>query len=216
MAMRLISVNVGKPRRVVWKGRTASTGIYKEPVIGRVLLRRHNLDGDGQADLSVHGGPFKAVYLYPAEHYAVWRKELPDLDLPWGAFGENFTTEGLVESAAQIGDRLGVGTAVVRVTEPRMPCYKLGLRLGRDDILDRFLASGRTGLYLAVEREGEVEAGDTITLLTRGNHGLTVADLTRVFAQEKDDVDTMQRLAQLLELSAPWREYFQKRLQGRG
>lgn len=209
--MRLISLNVGLPRKVTWEGRTVLTGIFKEPVVGRVHLRRHNLDGDGQADRSVHGGPSKAVYLYPSEHYAAWRQEFPDIDLPWGAFGENFTTEGIVESAMHIGDKLGIGTAVVRVTEPRMPCYKLGLRLGRD-LVGRFFASGRTGIYLAVEQEGEVGAGDTFTLLNRPSHGLTIADITRVFAIEKDDVATIRRLALLPELPDSWREYFQEQL----
>ena len=131
MTMRLLSVNVGQPRQVVWKGRTVTTGIFKEPMAGRVPVRQHNLDGDAQADLSAHGGPSKAVYLYPAEHYAAWRQALPDMALPWGMFGENFTTEGIVEETMSIGDRLRIGTAVVRVTEPRLPCYKLGLRFGR-------------------------------------------------------------------------------------
>jgi MOSC domain-containing protein YiiM len=213
--MQLISVNVGLPGKVTWKDRTVLTGIFKEPVAGRVRVRRHNLDGDGQADRSVHGGPCKAVYLYPAEHYTAWRQEFPGIELPWGAFGENFTTEGIVEAAMQIGDRLRIGTAVVRVTEPRMPCYKLGLRLGRDDILERFLASGRTGFYLAVEQEGEVEAGDAFTLHARAVHGLTIADVVRVFAREKDDVDTMRRLALLPELPDSWREYFRKQLHKR-
>jgi MOSC domain-containing protein YiiM len=177
--------------------------IFKAPVAGRVPLRQHSLDGDAQADGSVHGGPSKAVYLYPAEHYAAWRQELPDMTLPWGMFGENFTTAGILETTMYIGDRLRIGTAGVRVTEPRLPCYKLGLRFGRDDILKRFLASGRTGLYMAVEQEREVEAGATFTLLSRDDHGVTVADITRVYAHEKDDVDTMQRLVHLASLSAP-------------
>ena len=213
--MQLISVNVGLPGKVTWNGRTVLTGIFKEPVAGRVRVHRHNLEGDGQADRSVHGGPYKAVYLYPAEHYAAWRQEFPGIALSWGAFGENFTTEGIMETAMQIGDKLRIGTAVVRVTEPRMPCYKLGLRLERDDILERFLASGRTGLYLAVEQEGEVEAGDAFTLHTRAGHGLTIADVVRVFAHEKDDVGTMRRLALLPELSDSWREYFRKQLHER-
>ena len=213
--MRLISVNVGLPRKVTWKGRTVLTGIFKEPVTGRVHVRRHNLDGDGQADRSVHGGPSKAVYLYPAEHYAAWRQEFPGIALSWGAFGENFTTEGVMEAAVQIGDKLRIGTAVVRVTEPRMPCYKLGLRLGRDDILERFLASGRTGIYFTVEQEGDVGPGDAFTLLTRASHGLTIADIIRVFAHEKDDIDTIRRLAHLPELSDSWREYFRKLLHRR-
>jgi len=216
MTMRLIAVNVGQPRQVVWKGRTVTTGIFKEPVAGRVPLRQHNLDGDAQADVSVHGGPSKAVYLYPAEHYAAWRQELANLELPWGMFGENFTTAGILETTMSIGDRLRIGTAVVRVTEPRLPCYKLGLRFGRDDILRRFLASGRTGLYMAVEHEGGVEAGETFTLLSRANHGVTVAEITRVYAYEQDDIATMQRLVHLSSLSAPWRAYFQAQLHKRG
>jgi MOSC domain-containing protein YiiM len=216
MTMRLLSVNVGKPRQVAWKGRTVTTGIFKEPVAGRVALRQHNLDGDAQADLAVHGGPYKAVYLYPAEHYAAWRQELPGIELPWGMFGENLTTEGLSEATIHVGDRLRIGTAVVRVTEPRMPCYKLALRFGRDDIVQRFLANGRTGLYAAVEHEGEVEAGETITLLSREEQAVTVADVTRMYVNEKDDVTMMRRLALLPMLPASWREYFQRQLDRRG
>jgi MOSC domain-containing protein YiiM len=216
MTMRLISLNVGQPRQLTWKGRIVTTAIFKEPVTGRVPLRQHNLDGDTQADLSVHGGLHKAVYLYPAEHYRAWRQELPEMELPWGMFGENFTTEGILEASTYLGDRLRIGTAVVRVTEPRMPCYKLALRFGRDDILRQFLVSGRTGLYVAVEHEGEVEAGDSFTLLSRDDHGVTVADITRVYMYEKDDVDTMQRLVHLPLLSTPWRDYFQRQLHKRG
>lgn len=214
--MRLLSVNVGQPRQVVWKGRMVTTGIFKEPVAGRVTLCRHNLDGDAQADLAVHGGPDKAVYLYPAEHYAAWRQELADTELPWGMFGENLTTEGLLEATTYIGDRLRIGTAVVRVTEPRMPCYKLAVRFGRDDIVQLLLASGRTGVYAAVEQEGELEAGDTITLHRRDDQAVTVADVTRVYVHERGDVAMMRRLAQLASLSASWREYFQRRLDQRG
>lgn len=214
--MRLLSVNVGQPRQVVWKGRTVTTGIFKEPVAGRVPLRQHNLDGDAQADLAVHGGPDKAVYLYPAEHYAAWRQELPDIELPWGIFGENLTTEGISEATTYIGDRLRIGTAVVRVTEPRMPCYKLALRFGRDDILQLFLASGRTGLYAAVEHEGEVAAGETITLLSREDQSVPVAGVTRVYVHERDDVAMMQQLVRLPSLPVSWREHFQRQLDQRG
>src|SRR5262245_25306653 len=150
--MRVVSVNVGLPREVEWKGRVVTTGIFKTPVAARVALRALNLEGDRQADLTVHGGADKAVYAYPSEHYPFWRRELPGLDLPCGAFGENLTTEGLDEAEVRIGDRFRVGTAEVRVTQPRIPCYKLGIRLGRDDIVERFLWSGRSGFYLAVLR----------------------------------------------------------------
>src|SRR5436305_9927813 len=140
--MKIISVNVGRPRLVMWQGSPVSTGIFKEPVEGRVALRTLNLDGDRQADLTVHGGPAKAVYAYPSEHYPFWRGELPGTELPWGMFGENFTTEGLLETTANVGDRFRVGTAELQVTQPRLPCYKLGIKFGREDMLKRFLLSG--------------------------------------------------------------------------
>ena len=158
---KLISVNVGFPRQVTWKGKTVTTGIFKEPVNERVMLRLLNLDGDGQADLTVHGGLDKAVYVYPFEHYDYWQSELPDTELPLGIFGENFTTTGLREEELNIGDRFGVGTVQLMVTQPRLPCYKLGIRFGRADMVKRFLASRRTGFYFRVLQEGEVGAGDT-------------------------------------------------------
>ena len=165
-AMKIISVNVGLPRLVMRNGEPVSTGIFKEPVAGRVMLRTLNLDGDRQADLSVHGGPSKAVYVYPSEHYAYWKGELPEKDLPWGMFGENFSTAGLLESEINIGDKFHIGSADVMVTEPRMPCYKLGIRFGRTDIIKRFLVSERSGFYLAVLKEGEVGAGDQLEMRT--------------------------------------------------
>ncbi len=210
--MRIISVNVGRPRLVVWNEQTVSTGIYKEPVAGRVVLRTLNLDGDQQADLTVHGGRSKAVYVYPTEHYSYWRDELPGTELPWGMFGENFTTEGLNESTINIGDRFGIGSAQVMVTEPRMPCYKLGIKFGRSDILRRFLASGRTGFYFSVQREGEVEAGDEIELIQRDENNVTVADITRLYARDKGDKDGMRRAIALEALPESWREYFRRQL----
>jgi len=151
--MKIVSLNVGMPREVSWHGRSVETGIFKEPVKGPLALRELNLDGDGQADLTVHGGAYKAVYCYPLENYEYWKKELPGRDLPMGMFGENFTIEGLLENEAHLGDRFSVGTAEVLVTQPRLPCYKLGVRFGADDMVKRFLASGRTGFYLAVTRQ---------------------------------------------------------------
>ncbi len=156
--MKVISVNVGLPRNVPYRGRSISTGIFKEPVEGRVKVQRLNVEGDRQADLSVHGGIEKAVYAYPSEHYEFWKGELPEMDLPWGMFGENLTTEGLLEDKVNIGDKLKVGTALFIVTQPRMPCYKLGIKFGRNDIIKRFLKSGRTGFYFSVLDEGEVSA----------------------------------------------------------
>jgi len=179
--MKLVSLNVGTPREVTLKNRTITTGIFKEPVQGRVMLRRLNIDGDKQADLSVHGGADKAVYVYPKEHYEYWRQKLPNMKLPWGMFGENFTTEGLLEDAVRIGDRFRVGTAELKVTQPRLPCYKLGIKFGRADMVKRFLASGRTGFYLAVLREGMVGAGDTIELIGRNANNATVAEIVKLY-----------------------------------
>jgi MOSC domain-containing protein YiiM len=214
--MKLISVNVGLPREVVYKGKTVKTGIFKEPVAGRVQVRRLNLDGDRQADLSVHGGPSKAVYAYPSEHYGYWRRELPGMDLPWGMFGENFTTEGLLEDRVNIGDRFRVGSAEVMVTEPRLPCYKLGVKFGREDIIKRFLRSGRTGFYVAVLREGEVGAGDGIERIGRDRNNITVPDITRLYVNKhfgQADLEMLRRAAALEALPESWRSYFIERLQ---
>src|SRR6476660_1081090 len=185
--LRIISVNVGLPREVSWRGKTIQTGIYKEPVAGRVLMRTLNLDGDRQADLKVHGGPSKAVYAYPSEHYEFWRQELPGMDLPWGSFGENLTTRGFLRGGVQIGDRFRIGAAEVMVTEPRLPCFKLGLRFGRDDMLKRFLASGRLGFYFRVVVEGEIAAGDEVLPIERAQDSLAVSEITRLYARDKDD-----------------------------
>ena len=209
---KLISVNVGLPRVVISNGDPVSTGIFKEPVAGRVMLRTLNLDGDGQADLSVHGGPSKAVYVYPSEHYDYWRNELPDIDLPWGMFGENFTSAGLFETELNIGDKFGVGSAVVAVTEPRMPCYKLALKFGRPDIVKRFLASERTGFYFSVLREGDVAAGDPIQLMERNEYSLKVSDVTRLYTREKHNTDLLRRAIEVEALPESWRSYFQQRL----
>ena len=210
--MRLVSVNVGLPRRFEVNGKEILTGIFKEPVAGRVGVRAINLDGDKQADLTVHGGPDKAVYAYPVEHYDYWRKELPDVELPWGVFGENFTVEGLGEGRLNIGQRLRIGTAAFAVTQPRLPCYKLAFRFGRPDMVKRFLRSRRTGFYLRVLREGEVSAGDTIEPLGRDPGGITVADITRLYAFEKDNRELMQRAMAVAALPESWRDYFAGRI----
>lgn len=178
MIARVLSVNVGLPRAVHWGGRTVRTAIFKEPVAGRVAVRRHNLAGDAQADLRVHGGEKKAVYAYPHEHYAWWR-ELLGRELEPGAFGENLTIEGLLETEARVGDRLRIGTAVLAVTQPRMPCYKLGIRFGDDAFVQRFLESDRPGFYLAIVEEGEVGAGDAIERAERAEGSPTVLEVFR-------------------------------------
>jgi MOSC domain-containing protein YiiM len=211
--MKIVSLNVGRPRLVMRNDEPVSTGIFKEPVTGRVMLRTLNLDGDRQADLTVHGGPEKAVYLYPSEHYAFWKQELPDMDLPWGMFGENFTAEGILETETHIGDRFRIGAAELMVTQPRMPCYKLGIRFGRTDIIRRFLASERTGFYFSVLQEGEVGAGDEIQLIEKNTSGVRVVDVTRLYGSEKDNVDLMQRAIATEALPESWRDYFRKRIE---
>jgi MOSC domain-containing protein YiiM len=209
----IISVNVGTPREVVWQGRSITTGIFKEPVDAPVMMRTLNLDGDRQADLTVHGGADKAVYVYPAEHYEYWRNELPGVDLPWGVFGENLTTEGLLEDALYIGDRFRIGEAEVIVTQPRLPCYKLGVKFGHADMVKKFLASRRTGLYLSVLREGMIQAGDTFELLHRDEWEVTVADITRLYAFERDDLATLQRAIAVEALPESWRSYFEHQIE---
>jgi MOSC domain-containing protein YiiM len=197
----------------MWRGATVSTGIFKKPVKERVMVRRLNLDGDRQSDLSVHGGVDKAVYAYPSEHYDFWREELPEMELPWGMFGENLTTVGLSEDAVYIGDRFRIGRAELTVTQPRMPCHKLGIKFQRADIIKRFLASGRTGFYFSVQSEGEIGAGDELELIERSTHAVKVSDITRLYVKDKGDVETMRRAIQVEALPEGWRDYFRERIE---
>jgi MOSC domain-containing protein YiiM len=210
--VQLVSVNVGLPREVTWHGRVVRTSIWKDPVEGSVHVSSLNLEGDQQSDLSVHGGPEKAVYAYPREHYEFWRRELPGMDLAWGTFGENFTTEGLLEPDIRIGDRLRVGSAEFLVTQPRTPCFKLGIRFGHDDMVKRFLRSGRSGFYLAVVREGEVARGNSIEIVARDEHGVTVADIASLYTRDRDNDDLLRRAVDVPALPESWKEYLRKRL----
>jgi MOSC domain-containing protein YiiM len=214
--VKLISLNVARPRLMVYQGATINTGIFKKPVAGRVALRTLNLDGDRQADLSVHGGPNKAVYAYPSEHYGYWRQELPDANLPWGGFGENFTTTDLEEDDLHIGDRFRIGSAVVIVRQPRMPCYKLAAKFQRDDMIERFLRSGRSGFYFSVEQEGEVGVGDSFELISPAPDGITIAEMNRLFFLEKYDQDLLQKAISTDALPEDWREYLLPRLNAPG
>jgi MOSC domain-containing protein YiiM len=210
--MKLVSVNVGRPREVDWRGRKVRTSIWKTPVPGRVRVNHLNLVGDEQSDLSVHGGPEKAVYVYPSEHYGFWRRELSGVDLPWGAFGENFTSEGILEDDVKIGDRLRIGSAEFVVTQPRMPCYKLAVRFGREDMVKRFLKSARLGFYFGVVREGEVGSGDPIEFTQREGHDVTVADISTLYTRDSDNQELLRRAISLPALPEGWRDYFRKRL----
>lgn len=210
--MKIISLNVGRPRLISHNGEPVSTGIFKEPIAGRVMMRTLNLDGDRQADLSVHGGPSKALYVYPAEHYEFWKREFPEMDLPWGMFGENLTTTSLLETEINIGDKFRIGPAEVMVTQPRMPCYKLALKFGRADIIKRFLQSERTGFYLAVLQEGEVGVGDEFEPLAKDAHDVRVNDITRLYTREKHNATLLRRAIEVEALPESWRGYFQDRL----
>ena len=218
--MKLVSLNCGLPREVLWHGQSVITSIYKDPVHVRVALRTLNFDGDRQSDLTVHGGKYKAVYCYPIEYYGYWQSELPDDSLPYGSFGENFSIEGLVreglaEDSIHVGDRFSVGSAEVVVTQPRLPCYKLGIRFGSDDMVKRFLKSRRTGFYLAVTREGVVGAGDDLTLLSHDPGSVSISEITRLYvAKEYGPVDARQVRRAIAANALPdsWRTYFQEKL----
>ncbi|HTU22898.1 MAG TPA: MOSC domain-containing protein [Gemmataceae bacterium] len=210
--MHIVSVNVGPPREVAWGNEVVPTGIFKQPIDGRVVLRRLNLDGDAQADLSVHGGPDKAVYAYPVEHYAYWREQLPDRELPLGIFGENLTLAGLTEDAAHIGDELRIGTARLVITQPRLPCFKLGIRFGDPAIVSQFLASNRPGFYLAVLEEGEIGAGDPVERVHEDENQLTVTELLRLMVHDKTNTELMRRALRVRHLAAILRKKFENRL----
>lgn len=208
----VVSVNVGRPRAVQWKNSPITTAIFKQPVSGPVEVRTLNLEGDGQADLRVHGGWDKAVYVYASEHYALWQAERPELDVTLGNFGENLTTVGLVDADVNVGDVFRVGTAKLIVTQPRLPCFKLGIAMGREEFTAEFLDRGLLGFYFAVIQEGVLSAGDPIIALRRDPHGFKVTDITRLYAHDRDDVEGLQRAVAVEVLPEGWRNYFRKRL----
>jgi MOSC domain-containing protein YiiM len=176
------------------------------------MFRRLNVDGDQQSDLSVHGGVDKAVYLYPTEHYSYWRTQLPDVELPWDAFGENFTSEGILEDQTKIGDRIRVGSAEFIMTRPRMPCFKLGIRFNRRDMVKRFLASKRSGFYLAVVREGEVKNGDAIEFIEKQEISVMITDIVNLYSVDSQNQELLRRATEVRALPQSWKDYFRKRL----
>ena len=211
--MQVVSVNVGLPREALWQNRVIETGIFKEPVRGRVAVRTLNLEGDGQADLTVHGGISKAVYAYPSEHYSWWREQLPHADLNPGVFGENLTTEGLSEDNVSIGDAFRIGSAEFVVTEPRMPCYKLGIRFDRPEIIKEFLAAGRSGFYFRVAAEGDVAEGDPIEVTSRAGGSITVAEVASLYSTDRGNVELLRKAVSVEPLPEHWRGYFQHQLE---
>jgi len=214
--MKLISVNVGRPRIVLWKGTQVSTAIFKSPVEGAIEAKQLNLLGDRQADLSVHGGPYKAVYGYPSEHYPYWRQQLPQPDLPWGAFGENLTTEGLFEDSLYVGDQLRIGTALLQVTQPRVPCYKITIRFDRDDMIKLFIESNTSGFYFSVIEEGQLAAGDKIEIAHRHPAKVSVADINHLYygttrQGTTNAHDLLTRAVNLEALPESWRDHLRQR-----
>jgi MOSC domain-containing protein YiiM len=214
--MRLVSVNTGLPREIDWQGRSVRTSIWKSSRDGRLRVTALNIEGDEQSDLSVHGGRAKALYVYPSEHYEYWRRELPWIDLPWGMFGENLTTEGLLETDVRIGDRIHAGSVELLVTQPRQPCFKLGIRFGRDDMVRRFVASGRSGFYVAVVKEGDVARGDLIDVAHRADDSLTVDVIAALRTDDEGKGDLLRRAIELSALPAGWKNHFQQRLSEHG
>ena len=209
--MKLVSVNVSIPKVVIWQGRPLRTGIFKEPVEGRIKVRKLNLEGDAQADLRVHGGVDKAVYGYPAEHYRTWSEEL-GRDLPFGQFGENLTVEGLLEDQVRIGDIYRIGTTRLQVSQPRTPCHKLAARMASEEFPFRFLQSGRSGFYLRVLEEGELGRGDSIHRESREAESLTVLEACFLLLEGPADLALLRRAADQASLSASWRMQFRQRL----
>jgi MOSC domain-containing protein YiiM len=214
-SMKVISLNVGRPREVATPRGPVLTAIWKAPIEGRVALRRFNIAGDQQADLRVHGGEQKAVYLYPSEHYAFWRRELPGMEMTPGMFGENLTTEGIDEGEVQIGDRFRVGSAVLQVSQPRMPCFKLQLRFGRPDMVKRFWLSGRSGIYFSIVEEGELAAGDEMVPVSRMEKGISVGELVKLYRDPEPDPARIQ-VALAAPLAGSWKTELRARLYGEG
>jgi MOSC domain-containing protein YiiM len=209
-SVKVLSVSVGQAREVVVGDRLVRTSIFKSPVAGPIPIRNDNLAGDAQSDLSVHGGRAKAIYAYPHEHYAFWRDQLPGVDLRPGHFGENLTIEGLLEEDVHLGDRLRIGSAELVVTQPRLPCYKLGIRFGREDMVKRFLASRRTGFYLSVAVEGELGAGDAIDIVDRHPAAVSIPELLRMYLKEGVAPHRLREAIAIPMLSDAWRRDFRK------
>lgn len=213
--MKLISLNCGLPRHVDWQGMDVTTSIFKDPVAGRVRLRALNLDGDRQSDLSVHGRKDKAVYCYPTEHYSYWQSKLPNHSLDIGVFGENFTTEGLLEESVNVGGHFAIGSAEVVITQPRMPCYKLGIRFQMNEMIKLFLDNRWSGFFVAVTREGEVGAGDEITKLGQAQASVSIPEIVRLYVAKSyssDDVRLVKRAIAVDALPESWKKYFREKL----
>src|SRR5271170_3886163 len=205
---QLLSVNVGLPRDIDWKGRTVHTGIWKEPVHNRCWVGRLNLTGDGQGDLAGHGGEQRAVFVYQIESYRHWQEQLKRNDFVYGQFGENFTIEGMPDSAVCIGDRYRIGTASFEVTQPRVTCYRVGIRMNESRMPALLTSSGRPGFYFRVLEEGEVGAGDDIVKVEEGKARMSVAEVNALLYSPQHPRDRLERASQIAALSPGWRSSF--------
>lgn len=214
--MKLLSVNVSVPRSVFFNDRVIQTSIFKEPVSGRVMMRKMNIDGDSQADLRNHGGVHKAAYAYPIENYAFWENELGRDDFTFGQFGENLTVEGMTEDNCHVGDIFRIGGAVVQISQPRNPCYKLGIKMGEEDFVETFLKSCRLGLYLRVLEEGEIGAGDAIVRIQEDPGGLTVREIARLRNIDKNCLARVREALRIEALSPELKMEFLRRLENAG
>lgn len=213
--MKLLSLNVGLPREVPWQGRVVATGIFKDATGSRLQVRRDGVEGDGQADRSVHGGEHKAVYAYPVEHYAYWSERFAGRALSHGMFGENLTTEGLFEQEVFIGNRYRIGDVVLAVSEPRMPCFKLGIRFGDAGVVKQFLEARRPGVYFSVVDEGELGAGDAIEQVSEDPRRVSVVDLALMYRAPEVDRGLLERALQIPALGGSWRQSLEA-LQAKG
>ena len=215
--MKLLSINVSKPKPIQYGEKTVMTGIFKEPVTGPVMLREKNIDGDGQGDLRVHGGTYKAVYAYPSEHYAHWREVLRREDLSPGQFGENLTVEGLVEDAVHIGDVFQIGGAAkLQVTQPRVPCFKLEHKMGTPGFIKQFLESRRVGFYFRVLVEGDITAGDAILRIERAAESMSVTEIVNLRYFDTDNHANIAIARKLPALSPSWKRDFTRMLSKAG
>lgn len=204
--MHLVSINTALPQDVLWQGKVVHTSIFKQPVVGLVAVHAEHLAGDGQADLRVHGGPDKAVYAYPQEHWAYWQQYLPAAQLVPGAFGENLTTVGLLEPEVRVGDCFQLGTAVLMAVQPRRPCVKLGIRLARPSIVREFELARRSGIYFRVQQPGTMQAGDAITLVQASPYAVTIQDMVDCLAPGPHDLAKVQALLATPYLSDSWQQ----------
>ncbi len=211
--MKLFSLNVSLPKTVDYRGHKVSTGIYNNPVEGRLKVKTLNIEGDQQADLTVHGGPDKAVYAYPAEHYPYWKEQYPNLSINWGMFGENLTTKGLLEDQANIGDEYQIGSAKFAVTQPRMPCFKLGIKFESPDIIKKLFASAKCGIYFKVLEEGEIGAGDEIKLVKRDKNNVTIQDIMKTYGNEHNNKELLERAVKIDALPPGWKSHYNDILQ---